>query len=218
MTYMFTPQCRRPRTRAALPLALLAGLGHRSARGQCQDRHPAPLLTRDEQHFRRRSGAPGAPEHTVGSRRYVRQHRDRLRRQPRAARRHAQRLGPPALHDHEHQQHGSDGAFSGQIAIGGSMLLANDERFTLSASPPPTRINGGTGIHRHARGLLTPTSIGHNDPGQLLTLVTGGRVGRLLVMVPTPPSAGGTTWSPESNGTAPDAARADQAALAASSP
>lgn len=136
MTHTFTPQCRRPRTRAALPLALLAGLGHRSARGQCQDRHPAPLLTRDEQHFRRRSRAPGAPEHTVGSRRYVRQHRDRLRRQPRAARRHAQRLGPPALHDHEHQQHGSDGACSGQIAIGGSMLLANHERFTLSASPP----------------------------------------------------------------------------------
>ena len=51
---------------------------------------------------------------------------------------------------------------SGQIAIGGSMLLANDETIRLSASPPPTQINGGTGIYRHARGLLTPTSIGHN--------------------------------------------------------
>jgi hypothetical protein len=51
---------------------------------------------------------------------------------------------------------------SGQIAIGGSMLLANDETVTLSVSPPPTRINGGTGIYRHARGLLTPTSIGNN--------------------------------------------------------
>jgi hypothetical protein len=51
---------------------------------------------------------------------------------------------------------------SGQIAIGGSMLLANDETFTLSAGPPPTPINGGTGIYRHARGLITPTNIGNN--------------------------------------------------------
>jgi hypothetical protein len=51
---------------------------------------------------------------------------------------------------------------SGQIAIGGSMLLANDETFPLSASAPLTPINGGTGIYRHARGLLTPTSIGNN--------------------------------------------------------
>jgi hypothetical protein len=51
---------------------------------------------------------------------------------------------------------------SGQIAIGGSMLLANDETFTLSAGPPPAPINGGTGIYRHAHGLITPTSIGGN--------------------------------------------------------
>jgi hypothetical protein len=51
---------------------------------------------------------------------------------------------------------------NGQIAIGGSMLLANDETFTLSATPPPTPINGGTGIYRHARGLITPTNIGNN--------------------------------------------------------
>lgn len=51
---------------------------------------------------------------------------------------------------------------SGQIAIEGSMLLVNDETFPLSASPPPTPINGGTGIYRHAHGLLTPTNIGNN--------------------------------------------------------
>lgn len=42
------------------------------------------------------------------------------------------------------------------------MLLVNDETFPLSASPPPTPINGGTGIYRHAHGLLTPTNIGNN--------------------------------------------------------
>jgi hypothetical protein len=42
---------------------------------------------------------------------------------------------------------------SGQIAIGGSMLLANDETFTLSASPPPTPINGGTGIPGATHGI-----------------------------------------------------------------
>jgi hypothetical protein len=51
---------------------------------------------------------------------------------------------------------------SAQIGIGGSMLLANDETFTLSASPPPTPIDGGTGIYRHAHGLLTATDIGNN--------------------------------------------------------
>ncbi|HTP22363.1 MAG TPA: hypothetical protein VMJ65_22325 [Solirubrobacteraceae bacterium] len=51
---------------------------------------------------------------------------------------------------------------SGQIAIGGSMLLANDETLTLSDTATPTPINGGTGIYRHARGLLTPTNIGNN--------------------------------------------------------
>jgi hypothetical protein len=51
---------------------------------------------------------------------------------------------------------------SGQIAIGGSMLLANDDPVTLSDTAPPTPINAGTGIYRHARGLLTPTNFGNN--------------------------------------------------------
>jgi hypothetical protein len=51
---------------------------------------------------------------------------------------------------------------NGQVAIGGSMLLANDERLTLSNSAPSTPINGGTGIYRHAHGLLTPKNFGNN--------------------------------------------------------
>jgi hypothetical protein len=57
---------------------------------------------------------------------------------------------------------GATALCSGQIAIGGSMLLANDDMVTLSDTGPRTPINGGTGIYRHARGLLTPTNIGNN--------------------------------------------------------
>ena len=42
------------------------------------------------------------------------------------------------------------------------MLLANDDTLTLSNSAPPTPINGGTGIYRHAHGLLTPKDFGNN--------------------------------------------------------
>lgn len=51
---------------------------------------------------------------------------------------------------------------SGQIAIGGSMILANDETITLSEGAPPVRINGGTGIYRHAHGLITPRNVGND--------------------------------------------------------
>jgi hypothetical protein len=51
---------------------------------------------------------------------------------------------------------------NGQIAIGGSMLLANDDTLTLSDGPLPTPINEGTGIYRHAHGLLTPKNFGNN--------------------------------------------------------
>jgi len=57
---------------------------------------------------------------------------------------------------------GATALCNGQIAIGGSMLLANDEMLSLSDAGPPTPINGGTGIYRHAHGLLTPTDIGNN--------------------------------------------------------
>jgi hypothetical protein len=51
---------------------------------------------------------------------------------------------------------------SGQIAVGGPMLLANDEMLTLSDTAPATAINGGTGIYRHACGLLTPKNFGND--------------------------------------------------------
>ena len=140
----------------------LAGGRDRSPSGQRQDRHPAPVLTRDEQHVRRRARTPSPRARTAGGRRYVRQHRDRLRRQPQASRPQARWLGPPPLHDHKHQQHRSDCALQRSDRDRRLMLLANDETFTLSASPPPTPINGGTGIYRHAHGLITPTNIGNN--------------------------------------------------------
>jgi hypothetical protein len=51
-----------------------------------------------------------------------------------------------------------------QIAIGGSMILANDAPLTLSnsAAPNVVAINGGTGIYRHARGKAIATSVGNN--------------------------------------------------------
>jgi hypothetical protein len=57
---------------------------------------------------------------------------------------------------------GLKGLCNGQIAIGGSMLLANDDMLTLSNAAPPTPINGGTGIYRHAHGLVTSKSFGDN--------------------------------------------------------
>ena len=52
-----------------------------------------------------------------------------------------------------------------QIAIGGSMLLANHTQLTFSESSAPVvvSINGGTGIYRHAHGTVTSTSVGHNS-------------------------------------------------------
>ncbi|HUO71946.1 MAG TPA: hypothetical protein VMU39_14325 [Solirubrobacteraceae bacterium] len=57
---------------------------------------------------------------------------------------------------------GASALCSGQIAIRGSMLLANDDTLTLSNTVSPTPINGGTGIYQHARGVLTPKNVGNN--------------------------------------------------------
>ena len=52
----------------------------------------------------------------------------------------------------------------GQIAISGSMLLANAAPLTFSATNAPTvvSINGGTGVYRHAHGKIAVTSVGNN--------------------------------------------------------
>ena len=166
MTHTLTPQCRRPRTRAALPLALLAGallavaIGAPAASAKTVTLH---LFSRETSStFVDAQGHPVPPStppavgdtfHNTGMD-YVGNHKH-----------HAPK---PDGSDHLRctiTSIGSTGPTvlcSGQIAIGGSMLLANDETFTLSASPPPTPINGGTGIYRHAHGLITPINIGNN--------------------------------------------------------
>jgi hypothetical protein len=57
---------------------------------------------------------------------------------------------------------GGSATCDGQIAIGGSMLLANHVPFALSNAPHVIPINGGTGIYRHAHGTITTTSVGNN--------------------------------------------------------
>jgi hypothetical protein len=51
-----------------------------------------------------------------------------------------------------------------QVAIGGSMLLADDVTFALSdgSAPLVVPINGGTGIYRHAHGKIIATNVGSN--------------------------------------------------------
>lgn len=57
---------------------------------------------------------------------------------------------------------GATGVCDGQIAIGGSMLLVNHEQVALSDTATLIfRINGGTGIYRHARGKLIATNVGN---------------------------------------------------------
>ena len=59
---------------------------------------------------------------------------------------------------------GAKAVCDGQIAIGGSMLLVNNQSLTLPDSNGPLvfRINGGTGTYRHAHGKITATTVGNN--------------------------------------------------------
>ena len=59
---------------------------------------------------------------------------------------------------------GAKAVCDGQIAIGGSMLLVNNESLTLPDSNGPLvfRINGGTGTYRHVHGKITATTVGNN--------------------------------------------------------
>jgi hypothetical protein len=51
-----------------------------------------------------------------------------------------------------------------QAAIGGSMVIANDQpvRFFPRTAPVTITINGGTGIYRHARGKIIAKQLGNN--------------------------------------------------------
>ena len=81
-------------------------------------------------------------------------------------------LGSPALHDHRFYGNSATATCDAQIAIGGSMLLANHTQTDVlreqRAGGGP--INGGTGIYRHAHGTVTSTSVGNN--GDLTIKVT----------------------------------------------
>lgn len=60
---------------------------------------------------------------------------------------------------------GGEATCDGQIAIGGSMLLANGAPLTLSegSAPAVLSINAGTGIYRHAHGKIVATQRGNNS-------------------------------------------------------
>jgi hypothetical protein len=166
MTHTFTRQCHCPRTRVALPLALLAGvslalaIGAPMASAKTVTMH---LFSRDTSStFVDAQGHPVAPN------------------APPAVGDTFDNTGIDYVGNHKHHAAKPNGTdhlrctitsisstgpmvrCSGQIAIGGSMLLANDETLPLTASPPLTPINGGTGIYRHAHGLLIPAGIGKN--------------------------------------------------------
>ncbi len=166
MSHTLTPQCLRPRTRAARPLALLAGvllalaIGAPAASAKTVTLHLFSRATSstfvDAQGHPVPANAPPAVGDTFDNTGvdYVGNHKHHAAKPNgtdhlRCTITSISSMGPVVL-------------CSGQIAIGGSMLLANDETFTLSAGPPPTPINGGTGIYRHAHGLITPTNIGNN--------------------------------------------------------
>lgn len=53
---------------------------------------------------------------------------------------------------------------SGQIAIGGSMLLATDVILNVGQNAPPkVPINGGTGKYKHAHGVIINTPLGNSN-------------------------------------------------------
>lgn len=62
----------------------------------------------------------------------------------------------------------------GQIAIGGSMLLAENAKLTFSNSPTVVvPITGGTGKYRGAHGLVKSTSIGNTNNSDITITFSG---------------------------------------------
>jgi hypothetical protein len=58
---------------------------------------------------------------------------------------------------------GGQGICDGQIAIGGSMLLADHVVGTLAPTSTSVPINGGTGVYRGYHGTTTTKSIPHTN-------------------------------------------------------
>ena len=169
MRARFTPRAHKsPRSRrqriaplAGAVLALAAVVPPASA----ADRDAALLLEADEQHVRHPAGQATRAEQRAGRRGHHRQHRRRLLGNDKH---HAKRS---TASDHLRCTiTGSTGdsataTCDAQIAIGGSMLLANHAKLTFSESSAPVvvSINGGTGLYRHAHGTVTSTSVGNNS-------------------------------------------------------
>ncbi len=65
------------------------------------------------------------------------------------------------------------GTCSAQIAIGGSLLLANDVTVTLTQNSPPLPINAGTGKYKNARGTITTTSVDNSNNSDVTLTLTG---------------------------------------------
>jgi hypothetical protein len=64
---------------------------------------------------------------------------------------------------------GGQATCHGEIAIGGSMLLAENVPITLNNSPTSVvKITGGTGKFSHARGTVTSTTIGKSNNSDMV--------------------------------------------------
>ncbi len=61
----------------------------------------------------------------------------------------------------------------GQIAIGGSMLLAQNVVVNLAGASTVVTINGGTGRYLHARGTATSVSVGNTPNSDFTVNFTG---------------------------------------------
>lgn len=61
----------------------------------------------------------------------------------------------------------------GQIAIGGSMLLAQNVTVNLAGASTVVTINGGTGRYLHARGTATSVSVGTTPNSDFTVRFTG---------------------------------------------
>jgi hypothetical protein len=56
------------------------------------------------------------------------------------------------------------GLCDGTIAIGGSLIIADDYVLDFTSNKPAVfKITGGTGAYRHAHGTVTATSAGNNE-------------------------------------------------------
>ncbi len=62
---------------------------------------------------------------------------------------------------------------SGQVAVGGSLLLANDVTVNLTQSGlGPVQVNAGTGKYKTAQGTITTTPVGNSNNSDFTITLT----------------------------------------------